>query len=303
MKKIIFILSLAAVSLSSCLKDKPNTDFSSIGPVLELPVAGLQYFSLDAITDPTDTIIRYCVVNMASASPLSTATSYSLTVDNSLIAKYVAANPAVNFVAMPAGSYTINRLTGTIPAGKRLDTVIVTFYKHLLDPSQSYMLPLALKSTSNGILSGNFNAHYYHFIGNDFAGTYTYEYTRYNNGTGTPPFLLDNIGTGVLSPVTPTEFQMTTGYNSQGVRYDVTFTRTVVGGVPMYSNFAVTFVAADVTGIWGAAGITVTSPAVFFNPPFNPAGPLTFAQAKQIFKFQYVAFNGSAFRYIIDYYH
>jgi hypothetical protein len=302
MKKLIIILTVVTVSLSGCLKDKPNVDFSKIFPTINLPYSGQPYFGKDAVTDATDTITKSFTINLASDYPLTKDTKVTVGVDTSLIAPYNASNSAVVYNSMPAAAYVFPQATVTIKAGTRLATLNVTFIKHFLDPSKSYMLPIRVLSADQAI-SANFSTHYYHIIGNDFAGTYTYEYTRYNNATGTPPFLLDNISTGVLSPITPTEFQMTTGYNGQGVRYDVKFTRTVTGSVVSYSNFVVTFVPADVTGIWAPAGISVTQAPVFFSPPFDPAGPLTYAQAVQIFRFQYVAFNGVSSRYLIDYYH
>ncbi|MDB5139809.1 MAG: hypothetical protein JWR12_1725 [Mucilaginibacter sp.] len=313
MKKLFIILSLAAVSLSSCLKDTPNTDFSSIGPVLELPYAGLQYFSSDAVLAAGDTIKISFGVNMASAKPLTTATNYTIAVDNSLLTAYNTANTAIAYLPMPAGSYVFSKTSGTIAAGARLDSITVTIYKNKLDPSQSYMFPVKLASTSNGILSGNFNAHYYHFIGNDFAGNYTWDYRRYNNGTGpgnnpdgTPaiPSLGQggptSAGTtlgqaGKILPVSPTEFQMLTGYNSSGVYYDVKFTRTVTNGVVTYSNWTVGIDPVSEAN-WTGAGISLkTAPVFTIPPPTKASDPI-------IFEINYVAGAASG-RYIDDTYH
>ena len=155
------------------------------------------------------------------------------------------------------------------------------------------MLPVKIVSASGLPISSNYGVHYYHVIGNDFAGTYKYEYKRFNasDTTGTP--LLDNFSTGLISPISPTEFTMTTGYNSQGVRYDVTFTRTASGGTVTYSNWKVTFVSADVTGIWAPAGISVTVP-----PKFVVLDPV-----KKTFRLTYTANNGTADRTLIDMYY
>jgi len=306
MKKILFILTLAAVSLSSCLKDKPNTDFSGIGTVIELPYAGLQYFGNDAITDAGPTITRQFGINIASAKTLSTATNYTIAVDDNLRTAYNTANSAVSFSPMPAGSYTISKLSGTIPAGGRLDSVTVTFDKSKLDPSLSYMLVIKLASATNGILSGNFNAHYYHFIGNDFAGTYTWDYRRWQNGTGPGAGLIPSMNQGIppditglgqttiISPVTPNEFQMVTGYNGQGVNYDVTFTRTVSGSVVTYSNWSVQFLPGDIAK-WTAAGISNMQAPAFTIPP-----PTTNADPKK-FELNYIS-GGAHGRYIDDTY-
>jgi hypothetical protein len=305
MKKILFILSLAAVSLSSCLKDKPNTDFSGIGTVVELPYSGLQYFGLDAITDSQDTIIRKFGVNVASANPLSTDTKYTVDVSSSLLTKYNTNNPAIAYLPMPTGSYTINKLSGTIKAGARLDSVTVTIYKSFLDPTLSYMLPIELASTSNGIVSGNFNAHYYHFIGNDFAGTYKQDFKRFNEADSLGAFSSGSSFAGasvILSPVSPTEFTAPSGYAGGTLVYDITFNKSGSGATATYTNFAVSFTSASITAATGS-GIAVTQSPVFFvngvPGPSTLAGPYTFAQAKQLFHFQFQA-HTSADRYLLD---
>jgi hypothetical protein len=311
MKKTIFILVLAAFSLSisSCLKDKPNTDFSGIGTVIELPYAGLQYFSSDAITDTGNTVVRKFGINIASAKPLSTATNYTIAVNNALLTAYDQANTGTLFLPMPAGSYTISKLSGTIPAGQRLDSVTVTFDKTKLDPSKSYLLPIALVSASNGILSGNFNAHYYHFIGNDFAGAWRQTFRRWSAvtdsttaGTLYSGSFAGNSATFV--PVSPTEFVVYTGYDGDNViHYDVNFTKNSNG---TYSNFTVALLAADVSAVSGS--IAFPQAPVFLSQPGGTslgstiAGPLTLAQAQKAFNFQFIA-QTSAARYIVDYFY
>jgi hypothetical protein len=307
MKKILFILTLAAISLTSCLKDTPNTNFSGIGTVIELPYAGLQYFSSDAVTAPGDTIVESFGINIASAKTLSTATNYTLVVNNALLTAYNTANPAITYLPMPQGSYKISKLSGTIAAGKRLDSVTVTFYKNQLDPSKSYMLPIALASASNGILSGNFNAHYYHFIGNDFAGTYEHYYTRWSipdssGGKPTSQYYHEDIGSTTLSPVSPSEFTMNTNYYTQP-DYDVTFTKTGAGSTATYSNFQVTWYSGTpISQYFTPGGVTVTDGPSFDSnivPAYNPNTQYTYAQAVKLFRIYFK--TGS--RVIVDEYY
>lgn len=303
MKKfLIFILAITAVSLTSCLKDKPNTDFSSIGTVVELPWSGLQYFSKDAITSTADTVVLKFGVNIASAKTLSTATNYTTAIDYSLMNAYVTANPAVDYQQMPDGTYTISKTSGTIPAGQRLDSITVTIYKNKLDPSKSYMLPIKLASTSNGILSGNFNAHYYHIIGNDFAGTYLWDYTR------TPANGNFVGGSAIVLPVNPTEVVFPDHYYTGLVTYLFTFTKTGTGASAQYTNLAVNLDPGTIASQLTPNGISVSQPATFvanaaLSVPAGQstlAGPYTYAQVKQLFDFTYQVFNGSANRTMVD---
>jgi hypothetical protein len=312
MKKLIIILGAITVSLTSCLKDKPNVDFSNIGAFAELVHSGIPYFGDDAITDAGDgadlTITRTVEVNVTGVYAPTKDVTVTVALDNSIIAPYNAANPAVTYLPMPAGSFVFATTTVTIKAGTRVADIPVTFYKAKLDPSKSYMLPLKL-TTSNIAIAANYNIKYFHFIGNDFAGTYTWKYHRWQNGTGPGstniPWDIDNTTddaglvypTAPISPITATEFEMTTGYNGQGVKYDVSFTRTVDASNPSlvhYSDWTVKFTAANIAK-WTAAGITNMVPPKFTIPP-----PSDNTKPK-IFELNYV--SGGAFgRYIDDTY-
>lgn len=305
MKKILFLLAVFIVALTSCLKDKPNTNFSNLSTITELVESGKAYFSQDAITSAADTVVIPIQVNVASPNPPTSDVTVNLAVDNSLII----ADPAVGYVTMPTTAYNLSATTVIVKAGQRLANVTLTIYKKLLDPSKSYQLPVKIASVSTGIISGNLGVHYYHIIGNDFAGTYSYQYRRYQNGTGPGIGAIPSLGQGskpdidngttattILSPVSPTEFKMVTNYNGQGVMYDVTFTRTVTSsGVINYTNWAVKFLDVDIAK-WTTAGITnMVSPKFTIPPPEN-------STSAKIFELNYVS-GGASPRYIDDTYH
>ncbi len=308
------IVSAALLSLSSCLKDNRYVDFSKGASLVEFNLGGLAYFGQDAVTEPNDTIVKQFAVSVASVTVPTTPTTITLAVDNSIVTTYDAANPAVAFVPMPAGTYALSTTSVTIPAGQRAAIVSVTIYKGKLDPAQSYLLPIKIAGTTGGYtISGNMGIHYYHVIGNDFAGVYREKYQRYNAADSTSvglhgasyPFSAGNTTTFV--PQSPTEFTVYSGYVSGAeIRYDITFTKTGSGATALYSNFHVSFVASDVTSI-GNSGITVATGPVFFDPvthqPATPdlAGPYTFAQAETIFHLQWGP-KTAARRYIIDTY-
>ena len=68
----------------------------------------------------------------------------------------------------------------------------------------------------------------------------------------------------------------------------------------MYSNFAVSLNASDVAA--EAASISIVQQPKFLSPLYSPTGSYTFAQALQLFQFQYIAMT-SADRYLIDRYY
>jgi len=318
MKKRIYLittilLSAGALTLSSCLKDSRFVDFTKVGTIVEFPKGGLVNFGPDAVTDATDTIVKQFAINVASPTVPTTATTVTLSVnDPAVITAYNNSNSAVFYLPMPAGSFSVSATKVTIPGGQRTAILSVTFIKHFLDPSKSYMLPIKITDAGGLNISGNMGIHYYHFIGNDFAGAYTWEYRRWQNTVGPGPGNIPSLGQGnppnitngpppypigQINPVTPTEIQMETGYNGTHVNYDITFTRTVSGSVVTYSNWNVTFPASEIAK-WTNAGITNFVPPTFTIPP-----PHTNADPK-IFEMNYVS-GGSApnGRYIDDTYH
>jgi hypothetical protein len=275
----------------------------------------MSYFGADALTSTADTVTQQFAVSVASTTIPKTATTVQLAVDNSIITSYNAANPAVVYTALPTGTYALNT-TVNIPAGQRVAIVTLTIYKNKLDPTQSYMLPIKIASTSGGYtISGNMGVHYYHIIGNDFAGTYRWQFQRYNgfaDSTSAPlnssSYAFSAGHTATFIPVSPTEFTVYSGYVSGAeIRYDVTFTKTGTDrNTASYSAFHVKFVSSDVTSI-GNSGITVGQAPVFFDPVTHKpasadlAGPYSFTEAQKIFHFNWIAVT-SAPRYILDTY-
>ena len=86
---------------------------------------------------------------------------------------------------MPSNAYSFTTTSVTIPAGQLYAITSVTFYKALLDPSISYVLPIKIVSGTGAQITANLNIHYFHFIGNDFAGAYEHFYTRWNDADTT----------------------------------------------------------------------------------------------------------------------
>jgi hypothetical protein len=261
MKKLsIFIIGLSFLA-TGCLKDDPNVDFSNLGAVIQMPYSGKGFFAQDAVIDAADTIVKTFTINIASPYPLNKEVNVTVGIDKSLVDEYNAYDTAVHYEAMPDSAYSFSETTVTIPAGSRLDTLQVTFYKTKLDPLKSYLLPIAIKDASGETISGNMSVHYYHFIGNPISGSYSWEWIRYNaadTSSGTPTYDED-YSPATFSPVTPTSIQTESG---TGVVYILSFTNT--NGA--LSDFTVVFDQASVD----AADITVTlDPKIVVADPVN----------------------------------
>jgi len=294
MKKLTFILILFAITVSSCLKDPKYNDFAGAGNIVDFPLSGISNFGNDAVI--ADTAVITFGVNYATTNP-NKALTVTLAVDTTLIAKYVAAHPGVNYVALPASAYSFPITSVTIPAGKQFTYATITINKYLLDPTKSYMLPVIIKDAQGVPISSNMGVHYYHVIGNDFAGAYVHDFTRTpagGNFTG---------GASTFAPDSPTQFEVAGGYYTANIRYVVSYTETGSGSTATYSNFQISINADDIKNILTPAGISVTvAPSIV---GYDPTKTYTFAQAQALFAagFTYGVVGGSGSRVNLDQYH
>ena len=145
------------VSLSSCLKNgNYYTDFSAVNGSVDLPLAaansnGVITFAYDA-TVTTTSIPVY--VNLASPGTLGKAVTATLALDTAFLNQYNAANSTA-FVVMPDSIFSVTSWNRTIPAGKRLDSMVVTFNFAKMDLSQPYVFPVTIASSSEPIEQWN----------------------------------------------------------------------------------------------------------------------------------------------------
>lgn len=305
-KLSILLLLAGGLSLSSCLKDNRFVDFSKVGTIVEFPLGGKVFFGADAITeapgtDPAGTIVRKFSVNVASPSVPTATSNITLAVDMSLVTSYNALGGPVVYDPMPSDAYKLYVTTVTIPGGQRTYIDSVAFYKNKLDPSKSYMLPIKIASAGGLNISTNMGVHYYHFIGNDFAGTYEEYFDRWSSPDSTAAneakhgYKFVDLGSIIASPVTPTEFIVTSGYYT-AIPMHVTFTKTGVGSSATYSNFNVFMTNQDINDYFtvpsttnGVVGVVLATQPVIasLHYTYNPSTQYTFAQSLLLFRFYY----------------
>jgi hypothetical protein len=289
MKKLLITTSvLASLVFASCLKDKANVDFSNLGYIAEIstastnstpnaPSGGLDFYNgatLSATANDPDT--ETFTVNIASDYPPTKDIPVTVGVNDAARVSYIATPSNVQFLAFPSNGFEFPKTSGTIHAGRRLDTFTVIFHNSVLDPTQSYMLPISITAAPGTTISGNLGTIYFHLIGNPIAGSYKQEWIRYNEvpPAGAPDYDQD-VSPGIFIPVSPTTISVTSG---TGVAYQVSFTNTA--GV--LSNFQVAFPASG-PGSATASGITISGgPTVVLADPINK---------KYTFHFTYL--NGS----------
>ncbi len=167
MKKIFYCcLFFIMVPLSSCLKDTPAVDFTTVGTIIEiLPPngGGLENFNAALLEfDYTEPLFSADIdLNIASPKPLTTAVTITVSVNDALRAAYNQAN-GTEYEQMPDSVFSLPLSTTTIPAGNRLDTIRVLFYPKKIDSTKSYMLPVSISDAQGHTISGNFGSIYFH---------------------------------------------------------------------------------------------------------------------------------------------
>jgi hypothetical protein len=253
---------------------------------------GLEFFGGGTLTFPDPTALAdtvFYIVNIAAPNPVSKATAVTVGVDPNIVTTYNAdTNNAVKFEVMPDSLYSFINNSVTIQQGKYLDTIRMIFYPYKFDPTKSYMAPVTITDAAGTAISANFATIYFHTIGNAIAGAYLWDYTRWNNstGTGTPTSAFTNQPT-IFLPDDANTVEVQSGY--VGIRYVITFDNN--GGV--ISNIAVAFNTDDLKNIFDANSITLDS-----GPTILIADPV----AGQ-YKFTFHVHNPSGNRTLIDYYH
>lgn len=149
--KILVAFLALMLMLGSCLKDDRYTDLTKGPPLVELPLAAYQANKVvvTKYTVVSGTQTLSVVVNLASVNPLNTDLNVTLAVDNTGLSS--------SYQPLPTGTYTVNSLVTTIPAGQR--QAIVNFQ---IDPVavgktvKNYALRVVIKDGS-GVQISNYN--------------------------------------------------------------------------------------------------------------------------------------------------
>jgi hypothetical protein len=149
---ITILLITAAFGLSSCLKEsKYYVNLSQGKPLAELPLASYNGGSSNLVPEAlaissTPTVVP-TIVNIASVSALSTATTITLELDPGAVATYNAAN-STNYTLLPAADYSVTSWTVTVPAGQHTATFNLSINTTLVDPAGQFVLPIKIANAS-----------------------------------------------------------------------------------------------------------------------------------------------------------
>lgn len=168
MKKLLysFLLSGLAMSMTGCLKDDEHfTDFQGVGAIAEIPSSafyGIEVSQgLQIQTAPTNYSFD---VNIASPTPPTQDVTVTLSIDQTTLDTYNAADTSRHYQLLPATLYQVSSLTATVKAGSRLAPINLSFFSgadKVPDPTAyneaEYALPLKITGASNNVaVSSNF---------------------------------------------------------------------------------------------------------------------------------------------------
>jgi hypothetical protein len=152
---------LCILSLSSCLKNKNDQpDFSSVTPVVELPVnspvgdgsVNSLSTSFTVAAEPSEFIFY---VNYAAPAANASNLNVTLSVDPAALARYNAVASNDSLALLPSAGFSMATAI-TIPAGQRKIAVPIKISTSLLDPTQTYGLPITITDASGVVISKNF---------------------------------------------------------------------------------------------------------------------------------------------------
>lgn len=224
------------------------------------------------------------VVSLAGASTFSKDLNITLGVDANAVNDNIGSDD-IDYKLMPDSLYTFITKTAVIKAGERSAKFHVIFYPSKIDATENYGLPVTATNDGSVDISSNFGTVYFHAIGNPIAGSYKWNYDRYNTADKSDALHSTSFAghETILAPVNPTTVRAETGY--LGVHYLITLTNT--DGV--LSNFKAVIDPDDVAGTFADNTVTITSAPV-----------LTVSENNTKFVINYVVFNGSASRNITD---
>src|SRR5258706_2091494 len=235
----IYCIALAAI-LTSCLKvDDMNTppggaggamiamsyvDLKNTGTTLN---SGLRYFGNAALTYPAADLADTATFWVSLQGPtIGKNLSVTLNVDNNARSDYYSID-SIAYLTMPDSLYTfLGPETAVINAGKTYAQFQVIFYPSKVDPTQNYILPVTATNDRNVPTSSNYCHIYFHAIGNPIAGSYTQEWIRWNNSTGTGTPAYDQTFGTLFAPSSPTTITVDSG---TGVTYVLSFKQSSGG--------------------------------------------------------------------------
>jgi hypothetical protein len=184
--KVIAGITLVS-SLSACLKDNSQPDFTKDKPIIELPVGSSAGNggpnSIAASLTVSNTPSNYFIyVNYAAPNANSKDVVVTLAVDTAALSKFNSVNGTTYTLLPPSGYSLSNKVT--IPTGQRKVQYPIKVNTSVLDPTKVYALPITITDGDGYTISGNFGTLISIIsLKNKWDGVYTLTGTMIDNTT------------------------------------------------------------------------------------------------------------------------
>jgi hypothetical protein len=246
---VLSVLTLAATSLSSCLKDSRYVDYAGATPFVELPLAAssgsFQAAAYAITTTPTTLLVA---VNYAAPKTPSSPITVTMQVNSAAVTAYNSAN-STNYTQLPAADYSIPNLNVTIPAGQNVGYLTVLINTSLVDPAGQFLLPITIAS-ANGVAISTSNTLLYNVQAkNQYDGNY--------------------VSTGyVFHPSSCRSINATYAITTAGAAS----VKTPMADLGASNYYFICTVSGTSLTNWVAAGATPAAPASGFMTSDNPNG-------------------------------
>lgn len=303
MKKVINITAFicfitAAVFLQGCMKEKyqqQDVKYNTTRLITEFTDGKepLSRLSLNDAAAPVE--IDFAEVRAVPRSVFSGTYNVTVVSDPTLVDKY---NSTLDpddpndlpYEAAPADAVEIVNPQNSITAESAESFIVKARIKTGALAGKRYAFGIKISQVTQGEVSGNTGTYLVALtVKNALDGEYNWDFTRWNNNTGTGAVQGSSFTGEVttMSTLTATSAEVASGYFIQP-RYVISFKNT--GGV--LSDFSVKLNDDDVAALLDEGVEVVDGPNILVADPV--AGR---------YKFQYIVFNGAAFRYLVDEYY
>ena len=279
--------------LSSCLKDKMTLDPANSVNVIEfknpssfVSPSGSKYALYTKAFDLSDESEYAITVSYSGARVVEEDISVKLGIDTAALSQYNAEQHK-DYDLIDEKLYTLIPSV-VIPKGQRTAVAKLKFKSSSFDFSKSYVLPIQIKSTSSGTISGNFGTILLNVNAkNKYDGVYTV--TGKMSDVSNPAFAgLYTVGKKVeytLETISATECVVTDHINWGGAAYVPIWTGTGISG---YGSFSpVVEFDAKTNKIVGVKNFYGQPASNTRSAQLNPAGINTYDATAKTIKISY----------------
>ncbi len=222
---------------SACKKDSGSVSLTPSFYFLNGDTAASSFNNNLILFSSSDTVVVNVI--MSSTYLLSEDGTVTVGADADAVASYNT-NHGTNYQAMPSNAYSFSASVATTANSSIYDTIPVTIYKHALNLTKNYMLPIKIISTSGIDITLGASEIYLHTANSKLAGIYNSNVTKVMYNGDAADSNINSIDTFSLTKsVLPIDSNLSqldyADLGSNGWKYNLSFFTDVPGGPPEFT--------------------------------------------------------------------